>query len=97
MECIGYDVDFQLNLIEKFPTYVPPPSKRKQKPTTGAKTAEASKSNARARTGQKRKRAEMESSDEDGHSGDFEEDSDFEVEELVYKPHGTRSRPINIM
>ena len=102
MECIGYDVDFQLKLVEKFPTFVPPPPKKTQNRTKGAKTAakgEASKSKARVRTGQKRKRIEVGSSNEEGNSGNFEEeeDSDFEVEKLVYKSRGTRSRPINIL
>jgi hypothetical protein len=91
MECIDYDVDFQLNLVEKFPSFVPPPSKKKK--AAGAKKATVKK-NPAVKTRNKRKRSAIESSHEDGDSG--QEDSDGELEGLMYTARGTRSRPHTI-
>ncbi|KAG6900120.1 hypothetical protein C0993_002655 [Termitomyces sp. T159_Od127] len=37
MKCVGYDVNFQRNLAEKYPTWVPPPSKPKKGQRRGGK------------------------------------------------------------
>jgi hypothetical protein len=105
MECIGFDVDFHLNLLEKFPNFVPPPPKKKG---AGKKSAAALDNvqisiAGKKKTGEKRKRDEVESSAEDEvESSAEDEDSDNPEEEfpeeveLVYQSRGTRSRPINI-
>jgi hypothetical protein len=93
MECVGYDVDFQLNLIEKFPTFVPAPSKKGQT----RKKATTTKTTPKFKADKKRKRIEVKSTDEDGDNDDFEEESEIEVKELVYKSRGTRSRPNNVL
>jgi hypothetical protein len=106
MRCIGYDVNFQQNLAEKFPGWVPPPAKAKKakngRPlvTNRKPTKQGPSSKPR---GQKRKREESvsvsdhEEADYDETSSVVETDYDEAssvVEEPVYRPRGTRSRPI---
>jgi hypothetical protein len=95
MECIDYDVDFQLNLVEKFPSFVPPPPKKKKAAGTKKTKKTTVKKEPAVKAGIKRKRSAIESSNEHEDSG--REDSDFELEGLVYTPRGTRSRPHNVL
>lgn len=99
LKCVGYDTKFQRNLAEKFPTWVPPPPKPKaEKNKPDAKNVRAKKvpGHASEKSGEKRKRVDLESSDSEGSDEEEETDSEEEEEELelVYKPRGTRSRPI---
>jgi len=100
MKCVGYDVDFQQNLVEKLPTYVPKTPGQKGSKPKNTKAPRTSKKESTAKVGQKRKHVEVESSDEelDGDTGvaHEDEDSDFDEEVLVYRSRGTRSRPIRI-
>jgi len=94
MKCIGYDADFQRNLAEKFPAFVPKP--RNQPSGKNAKKSRVAKDRPATKTGQKRKRVEVESSDTE--SGDvIFEDSDVPVEVVVSASRGTRSRPNHAM
>ncbi|RDB20275.1 hypothetical protein Hypma_012567 [Hypsizygus marmoreus] len=95
MKCVGYDTQFQLNLVEKFPTWVPPPPSAKkstEKTTTQHPKKEGRPLNSKA--GQKRKHVEAESEDEDEDEPEDDFDSEPEPEEPVYRSRGTRSRPI---
>ncbi|KAG5639141.1 hypothetical protein H0H81_006400 [Sphagnurus paluster] len=104
MKCVDYDVDFQRNLAEKFPTWVPPPPKPKGVKNTGVGRKKAgrkivkSKKSAKAKTGQKRKRVAVEELDSESDASTHNDDSHLEDDEApkesVYKPRGTRSRPI---
>jgi hypothetical protein len=93
MECVGYDNNFQLELCDKFPLWVPPPKKPR-----GSNKSSSKKSKL---AGRKRKREESPDFEldndlnEDGRSGDSEPEHVSEDEEvLTYRPRGTRSRPI---
>ncbi|RDB20273.1 hypothetical protein Hypma_012569 [Hypsizygus marmoreus] len=99
MKCVGYDTEFQLNLANKFPTWVPPPPKAKADKGTKKPRSEGRPRNSQATAGQKRKRAAVDLSDEesDSDSSDGEDSQDSEpeeVEEVAYRTRGTRSRPI---
>ncbi|KAJ7083124.1 hypothetical protein B0H15DRAFT_428600 [Mycena belliarum] len=88
LKCVGYKADFQRDLAAKIPFFVPPPRKaagkgKKGKNTNHRKAAPVVK-------GQKRKRMEPESDSDDEDSDSTSE----EEEEIVYRPRGTRSRPI---
>lgn len=64
MRCVGYDVDFQKEIAERFKTWTPPP--RKPRKTKKGKEKEV-KPSKKASAGTKRKRAEMlDSSSESG-------------------------------
>ena len=102
MECVGYDNDFQLELCQKFPLWVPPP--RKAKGSGKSSSAKKTKS-----AGLKRKRElreeslDFDSGSDDerkfdvktGKRGKFDLDdlSQDEDEGPAYTPRGTRSRP----
>ena len=93
MECVDYDDNFQCQLCDKFPLWVPPP-----KQTRGSGKSSPKKSKL---AGRKRKReespdfndedeGELEASGGRGESEDLSEDEEV----LTYTPRGTRSRPI---
>ena len=97
MECVDYDNDFQRELCEKFPLWVPPP----RKPKGSGKSSSSKKSKL---AGFKRKREEsfdFDSGSDDerrfevktDRKGDFDDLSQDEDEVLSYTPRGTRSRP----
>ncbi|KAF9457402.1 hypothetical protein BDZ94DRAFT_1273316 [Collybia nuda] len=103
MKCVGYDTAFQRNLAEKFPTWVPPPSKTKGEKKTKAKKngaggkltpKQASKANSN-----KRKQEDLELSDSEVSTSDEVDYSENDQEghnESGYVPRGTRSRPIQL-
>jgi hypothetical protein len=99
MECVGYDNDFQLELCDKFPRWVPPP----RNPKGSGKKSSSKKSSPKKTqvAGRKRKREDSESLDSDDNrrfaawGEDFDlSDSEDEDEVPTYRPRGTRSRPI---
>jgi len=99
MKCVGYDADFQLNLIEKSSTFVPKPKKvRKGRDPKGQR---ATKQGSNTKAGQKRKRVEVESEDEEPELEDDtapeseDEDLGF-TEKPISGSRGTRSRPIRV-
>lgn len=104
MQCIDYDANFQLNLLEKFPDFEPPPKEKsagKGKKPTAANKVRSSRAGGK-KTGEKRKwdevsEDEVESSADNGDNDDSEEESLENEVELVYRSYGTRSRPINIL
>jgi hypothetical protein len=87
MKCIDYDADFQCNLAEKFPTFVPKPKpKGGSKKPSGADDSPAGKE-PKSKAGQKRKRSDNDFSDDNA-----EPDEGLD-EGTVYNVRGTRSRP----
>ena len=98
MECVDYDNNFQLELCDKFPLWVPPP---KQPRSSGKSSPKKSKL-----AGRKRKRDENPDFDDDDSNEDEREleeasggrgeseDPSVDEEVLTYTPRGTRSRPI---
>jgi hypothetical protein len=82
MECVGYDNNFQLELCNKFPLWVPPP--RKPRPSGKKRKRDESpdldnNSNEDEELEARREESEEASADENV---------------LTYRPRGTRSRPI---
>ncbi|KAF7354653.1 hypothetical protein MSAN_01378900 [Mycena sanguinolenta] len=103
MKCVGYNSDFQRALAEKMPLFVPPPRKAKKassksKPKPDVKPASIKREGASPSTSRSKKRTRKELEDHD----DFEDDSDIvpesedesESPREIYRPRGTRSRPI---
>lgn len=101
MKCVGYNVDFQRDLAAKIPFFVPKPRKKSAKkvvaPKPKAKTSQK-RGVVSAPRGQKRKREEPENaSDADEENSDVpdpESEEEEDYREIVYRPRGTRSRPI---
>lgn len=87
MQCVGYDVDFQRNLAEKFPGWIP---KSKPKKNTGSHKSKAAPLSNSKSMGRKRKRLVEESSDSEGEVND---ESKEDEDEPVYLSKGTHSRP----
>ncbi|CAA7260885.1 unnamed protein product [Cyclocybe aegerita] len=104
MKCVGYKTEFQLELIDKFSSYVPPP--RKKKGEEGAKESKRKKgkgtSSAESKSAaKKRKRSDLSDSGLSEPEGKDEaelkkEEGREQFEEVVYRPRGTRSRPIRL-
>lgn len=84
MKCVGYDADFQRNLAEKYPTWVPPPSKPKKgsgRRRKGKKTTVSVKQEAQS--------DDDSNEEEKDHDGD-ESDSDYE--EMKRNRHSASKR-----
>jgi uncharacterized protein DUF6697 len=86
MKCVGYDNDFQRELCNKFPLWVPPP----RKPKGSGKSMPKKKSQA---AGRKRKREEsLDSDNERGFEGntslggEFDDLSEDEDQVPTYRP-----------
>ncbi|RDB20371.1 hypothetical protein Hypma_012570 [Hypsizygus marmoreus] len=102
MKCVGYDTEFQRNLADKFPTWVPPPPKQKTKKGARTPRKKVVLPKTQPKTGQKRKHAAADLSDEEDDSDssngsdtkDPQDTEPEEVEEVAYQTRGTRSRPI---
>ncbi|KXN88485.1 hypothetical protein AN958_07151 [Leucoagaricus sp. SymC.cos] len=58
MRCVDYDVDFQLDLAEKFKTWVPPPRKPRKPKKEKESQDPKPKSNKKVKIGKKRQRTE---------------------------------------
>ncbi|KAF9558415.1 hypothetical protein CPC08DRAFT_667608 [Agrocybe pediades] len=96
MKCVGYDNAFQLELCEKFASYVPPPKPPKPDNATKPSSQKRKKAQNSPKTqGKKQKRKSSERDhDLDDQDGEREESDDYEgVEWKMYKNRGTRSRP----
>ncbi|KAJ7476967.1 hypothetical protein B0H11DRAFT_1305969 [Mycena galericulata] len=95
LKCIGYDADFQKDLVAKKPFFVPPLRRQPAKKSStngGRKTASQGKrGGASASQGKKRKRGQ---SEEDNDSEDVVFSEDEGLPETSYRHQGTRSRPI---
>lgn len=61
MECVDYDNAFQLELCDKFPLWVPPPTRKRT--SQGPRKSPAKKFKATSHAGRKRKRKESLDSD----------------------------------
>ncbi|KAF5372045.1 hypothetical protein D9615_008076 [Tricholomella constricta] len=98
MKCVGYDIDFQRNLADKFPTWVPPPPKKKKENSGKTRKKTVKKETKEVKIGKKRKRADLDvESESEPEDSDEDVDDSEEEEELMYRPRGTRSRPIVLM
>ncbi|KAJ7100097.1 hypothetical protein B0H15DRAFT_944468 [Mycena belliarum] len=94
MKCVGYNVDFQRDLAEKMPLFVPAPkaprAKKKRVSKPKGKQKDKNKTNVSAPRSRKRKREETDlGNDFDSDAADDEHDV-----HMLYRPRGTRSRPI---
>lgn len=68
MKCVGYDNDFQRDLSEKFPVWVPPPPKTKKTPGNGNRAAGKTKAGNQKPRLKKRKREVAPESGPEGES-----------------------------
>ncbi|KAJ7721343.1 hypothetical protein DFH07DRAFT_784140 [Mycena maculata] len=93
LKCIGYDADFQKDLVAKKPFFVPP-RKKVQSKKGKEKKPQTKHGVGSAPRGQKRKREESVSDNEDDCFGDDEDGFPDSEDEVVHRPQGTRSRPI---
>lgn len=99
LKCVGYDTDFQKDLVAK---NVPRPEEQPANQNSGTKTQKSPRGKRGGPSGprdRKRKREEIESEEEEkGFEDDFDvvvSDSESEDEE-VYRHEGTRSRSIEL-
>ncbi|KAK0228165.1 hypothetical protein IW262DRAFT_1490235 [Armillaria fumosa] len=99
LKCIDYNTGFQQFLVDKYPSFVPKPRAKKgskKNTDTGpatpsrAKKNSSAKNNRAAETGEKRKRENRRRAQDDEEDEQAEEE---EIEELIYRPRGTRTRP----
>ncbi|KAF4615941.1 hypothetical protein D9613_011357 [Agrocybe pediades] len=101
MKCVGYDNAFQLEICEKFASYIPPPPKaRKAANATKPPGQKQNKAPATSKIRGKKRKRQSSKNDHDSDNTDGErewaaEESDGHegVELKVYKNRGTRSRP----
>ncbi|KAF9558416.1 hypothetical protein CPC08DRAFT_559716 [Agrocybe pediades] len=101
MKCVGYDNAFQLEICEKFASYVPPPPKaRKASNATKPPGQKQNKAPATSKTRGKKRKRQSSKNDHDSDNTDGkrewaaeESDGHEGVELKMYKNRGTRSRP----
>lgn len=89
MQCVGYDVEFQRNLAQKFPLFVPPERKERSGKKGTGKTRKGPQNSAKGTTRKaagRARRVRVEESDGD----EYDEDQRY-VEQVVSR--GTISRP----
>jgi hypothetical protein len=105
MKCVGYDKAFAKQVMEKWATFVP--SERKPRGSGKRKAGEDPNGKASPKRPTKRQKLKEDvidvddlPSDDDEVSSEEEYDDEEpeseiepELEELVYKPRGTRTRP----
>ena len=104
MKCVGYDKAFAKQVMEKWATFVP--SERKSRGSGKRKASEDAKVKPSQKRPTKRQKLEEdiidvddlpsdddEASSEEEYDEEPESEIEPELEEPVYKPKGTRTRP----
>lgn len=105
MKCVGYDSAFQRNIAQKFPTWVPKPSKAKGQKSNKRKAEQKPKTNGKPNKRPKHEEDDVDftmvhsdSDDDSEEHEEYEEEEEEGPDDEVLNPwryisKGTRSRP----